>query len=154
MLARSPKILEISIGKAEAKSRREPIFSKLQAGLHVTRVEFASREDSLLFEDKSTLCVSQLWRHKAHIPVAMEMVETAMVPRNQMNPWDAGKGYLCKWYPADWERKAACTSQGCDYPVQRKKKLSLGSSVVLFRQYSQKMRNWGLVYLWRNYRIW
>ena len=96
MLAISHKILEISIGEAEAKSRKEPIFSKLQTDLHVTRIEFASREDSLLFDDKSTLYVSQLWRHKANIPVAMEMVETAVAPRNQMNPWDAGKGYVCE----------------------------------------------------------
>lgn len=58
MLAKSPKILEISIGKAEVESRREPIFSKLQASLNFTRVEFASREDSFLFEDKSTLCLT------------------------------------------------------------------------------------------------
>lgn len=58
MLAKSPKIPEISIGKAGVESRREPIFSKLQASLDFTRVEFASREDSFLFEDKSTLCLT------------------------------------------------------------------------------------------------
>lgn len=121
MLARSPKILEISIGKAEAKSRREPIFFKASSRSPCYQSWIRSLEKTAFYLRTNPLCVSQLWRHKANIPVAMEMGQTAVAPRNQMNPWDAGKGYLCKWYPADWERKASCTSQGCDYPVQKKK---------------------------------